>query len=482
MAEEVISWRGLFPGIIEPSGILSGSPSTIDRSVLVTPRVRNLQNGGRAWSERYFRLIILIFTLNVISAALFIGLVNHPVYDDQYNIFDVQSYARKGLSVATLLSHRNPPGPTSFLWMAAGVRLLGGEELRDARIATLLSWVLLLVGILVGARHSSFPQIWYGALLTALVFPHSVTATATVLTEGPALLFATLGSLTWIESVSQPTATPSSILLGTIGALSMGIAVTCRQYYLALLPAAALFAVFQSREHGPNGKLLRPLGMILSLSVASAPVILLIMVWRDMTSPGMAAGTSYNIWKAGVGLNLFRPIVATFYSCFYLVPLTFPVLWRVRQGARWRALMFASLGGVVAACLRSSLLQPGPLHTLVRTASRLRSGEFILFGFVATLTIYNAIAIGLLLWKERDIVRSCPPLLFALLAVVFFIGEQLGVGGNLPLYDRYLLQFAPFLGIIASSLTPRLTSARLLVLAALSTVSQVMLWRYAFGS
>jgi hypothetical protein len=69
-----------------------------------------------------------------------------------------------------------------------------------------------------------------------------------------------------------------------------------------------------------------------------------------------------------------------------------------------------------------------------------------------------------------------------LLTVVFFIGEQLGVGGNLRLYDRYLLQLAPFLGIIAFSLAPRLTSARLLALAALSAVSHVMLWRYAFGT
>jgi hypothetical protein len=468
--------------MIEASEMPLGRLSPADRFVAATPRLQDFQNEGHAWSERYFKLIILVFALNVISAALFIGLINRPVYDDQYNIFDVQSYAREGLSVATLLSHRNPPGPISFLWMAAGVRLLGGEELRDVRIATLLSWVLLLVGILIGARYSSFPRIWYGALLAALVFPHSVTATATILTEGPALLFATLGSLTWIESVSQPTATPSRLLLGMIGALSMGIAVTSRQYYLALLPAAALFAVFQSREQGPKGKLLRSLGMTISLAVASAPVILLIVVWRDISSPGMATGTSYNIWKAGVGWNLFRPIVATFYSCFYLVPLTFPVLWHVRHAARWRALLVASLGGVVAAYSRSSLLQPGPLQTLVRTASRLPAGELILFGLIATLTIYNAIAIGLLLWKERDIVLSCPQLLFALLAVVFFIGEQLGVGGNLPLYDRYLLQFAPFLGIIAFTLTPQLTSVRLLTLAALSAVSQVMLWRYAYGS
>src|SRR5947209_6201667 len=149
-------------------------------------------------------IIILALVLNLISAALFIGLVNRPVYDDPYNIFDVHNYATRGLSVDTLLSQRNPPGPTSFLWMAAGVRLLGGDELRNARIANLMSWLLLGAGVLIGAKYSGFPQLWYGALLVLLVFPHTLEATATMLTEGPALLFAVAGILAWIEFASRP--------------------------------------------------------------------------------------------------------------------------------------------------------------------------------------------------------------------------------------------------------------------------------------
>src|SRR5580693_8899221 len=95
------------------------------------------------WSGKLVRFVIVVFALNVISAALFIGMVNRQVYDEPYNIFDVHNYATRGFSMETLLSHRNPPGPTGFLWMAAGVRLLRGEELRDARIATLTSWILL---------------------------------------------------------------------------------------------------------------------------------------------------------------------------------------------------------------------------------------------------------------------------------------------------------------------------------------------------
>jgi hypothetical protein len=114
--------------------------------------------------------------------------------------------------------------------MAAGVRLLGGDELTDARIAVLVSWILLAVGILFGARYSRFPQLWHGGLLVTLVFPHALEATATVLTEGPSLLFAVLGALAWIEFACGPKVTPRLFALGMFGGLSMGPAVTCRQF------------------------------------------------------------------------------------------------------------------------------------------------------------------------------------------------------------------------------------------------------------
>ena len=71
---------------------------------------------------------------------------------------------------------------------------------------------------------------------------------------------------------------------------------------------------------------------------------------------------------------------------------------------------------------------------------------------------------------------------FALLMIFFFVAEQFGVGGNLFLYERYMLQLAPFFGLVAFSLLPRITYPRLLVLAAMFAVSHIMLWRYAFGA
>jgi hypothetical protein len=335
--------------------------------------------------------------------------------------------------------------------------------------------------VLFGARYGSFPQIWYSALLAALVFPHSVMAAATTLTEGPALLFAILGALTWIEAASRPTGTASCFLL-ILGAFSMGIAVSCRQYYLALLPAAALFGLFRLRGLGSKERFVRLLGIILSLSVASAPLILLIVIWGGVTSPGVATGLSHQElpWRAYAGLSVFRPIVAAFYSCFYLAPLTFPVVWRVRLPFRWLAFLAASISGILAACLGPSLLQPGPLRALVGLASRLPAGQSILIGSITALTVYNAFMMGLLIWQKRQIVLSCPPIIFALLTVVFFIVEQLGVGGNVPLYDRYLLQIAPFLGMIAFSLIPRLGFSRLLTLAIMNAAAHVILWSHVF--
>jgi hypothetical protein len=430
-----------------------------------------------------FGLILGLLLLNLTSAALFIGLVNRPVYDDPYNIFDVHNYAVNGLSVATLLTHRNPPGPTSFLWMAAGVRLLGRDELRDARIFVLVSWVLLAAGVLVGARYTRVPELWYGGLLVLLVFPHTLEATATALTEGPSLLFAVLGVLAWTEFISQPNVSPGHFVLGMLGGLSMGLAVTCRQYNLALLPAAALLAAYQWRGLAAKEKFRWGASVMLSLIVAAMPVLLMVTVWKGISSPGMATGTSYNhMWKATVGLNLVRPIVVAFYAAVYLVPLTFPAVFRLKALRRWITALLAVLGGAIITHFSSLFLQPGPLNSAVRLASRLPHGGEAFFFILGLVVVYNAISVFFLLWERREAVFACTPGFFSLLVLVFFVAEQIGVGGNLPFYDRYVLQLAPFLGLIAFTILPRFTSPRLFALVCLAVFSHFMLWRFAFSA
>jgi hypothetical protein len=434
-------------------------------------------------NEIYFRVVLIGLLLNIVSAILFISLVNRPVYDDVYNMLDVRTYAADGLSAKALLSQRNAPGPASFLWMAVGARLLPGNELRGARVAVLGSWILLVVGMLLGARYSKFPAAWYASLLALVVFPHSVESTATALTEGPSLLFALLGVLAWIESASSSKPTRNTYVLAMLGGLSMGIAVTCRQYFLALLPAAAIFAIYQWRRTGIREDFRWAGSILVSFLLAAVPVLLLLFVWKNISSPAVASGSSYdNAWKASVGLNLSRPLIVALYTALYLVPLTFPVMLRLKNSRRLIALPIAILGGVSIAYFSPLFLQPGPLNSFIQFSSRVLHGATVLLALAAAIALYNAAAVVFLLWDQRQALLSCPPVIFSLFVVLFFIAEQIGVGGNLPFYDRYVLQLAPFLGIIAFFALPRLTPARLLALAALSVLSHIMLWRFAFAS
>lgn len=422
------------------------------------------------------RLSLLFLILNLISSAAFIYCENRPIFDDSYNMFDVHAYATKGISVATIRAQRNAPGPTSFLWMAAGAHFLGGDELRAARMAVLCSWVLLGVALIAGGGRTRCPELWCNALLFTLVFPHSVMATATALTEGPSLFFAAWGALAWTEFLSTTTIDRRAVILGVTGGLSLGVAATCRQYYVSLLASAVVVVLL----HRARAVERRWFGSVtLSLVVAAVPIVVLLLVWRGVTSPSAAAGTSYSNYQAGLGLNTGRPVVACFSVLVYLLLLSFPAVVHLPPPRRWVALIAAACAGVIAAPFGSFLIQPGPVNSLIRASSHLPAGATVVFGLIAGLTAYNAIVVGNALWRQRANIASCIPLQFALLTVLFFVVEQAGVGGNIRFYDRYVLQLAPFLGVILFCLFPKLTRSRIAALMGLSTLSQIMLWRFA---
>ena len=221
--------------------------------------------------------------------------------------------------------------------MSFAVRLLRGDELRDARIAALLSWIFLGFIVVLGARRSAWPQLWYGALLAALVFPHAATASATVLTEGPGLLFALAGALAWIEWASREGPLNfASLTPGLAAALSMGVSIACRQYYLALLPAAGVLALLLLRDRAAARKISWFAGICTSLAVALLPPVLpMLLIWHGVTSPGIESGASYSNFHASVGINWTRPLVVVFYIALYLLPFSFPAM--LRTATRRRA-------------------------------------------------------------------------------------------------------------------------------------------------
>ena len=226
---------------------------------------------------------------------------------------------------------------------------------------------------------------------------------------------------------------------------------------------------------------IRTVSMFLSLTSAAFPVILLVMIWKGLSSPAMVTGASYGVWKSKVGLNLWRPVVATFYIALYFIPFTFPAIPLLPSRYRRRALLYAVLVGAVAGLFHWSLLQPGPLQSLANFGRRLPGGEFILISVLAALAVYNAVALGSLLLERRAAGYSCDYVICSLLVVAFFVAEQTGIGGNIPFYELYVLQIAPFLGLIAFGLLPQLTTSRVSAIACLSVISHALLWRHALG-
>ncbi len=432
--------------------------------------------------RKYFQLVVLVFALNLLSASLFIAFVNRPVYDDEYNIVDVHNYAQHGLTSASLRAHTNAPGPASYIWMATVVRVLHGNELRDARIGSALSWLLLVCGTLAFVRYGDHSQEWCTALLVLLVFPHAVEATATVLTEGPALLFAVLGAIAWVEFSASDNIAPDNTALALMGALLMGIAVTSRQYYLALLPAAALLAIWEMRSGAQQRGWRQRSIAIVSMALAALPIVLLMKIWHGATSPAMAAGVSYTNWQVKLGANFFRPVTALIYCAVYLVPLTFPLMLPLNLSRRWREIAISILVGLAAARFHAQTLQPGPLRSAFYTIARGPLMMSVMFGLLVAIATFSALTIARTLWEKRGELSTRPAVVFAALMVLFFIGEQIGVGGNAPFYDRYMLQIAPFLGVISFAALPRLGYERLGVLGAMSVLNHMILWRYAFAS
>jgi hypothetical protein len=91
------------------------------------------------------------------------------------------------------------------------------------------------------------------------------------------------------------------------------------------------------------------------------------------------------------------------------------------------------------------------------------------------------VALGSRLLERRAAGHSCDYEIFSFLIVAFFIAEQIGIGGNIPFYELYVLQMAPFLGLIAFGLLPQLTTSRVSAIACLSVISHALLWRHAMG-
>jgi len=187
------------------------------------------------------------------------------------------------------------------------------------------------------------------------------------------------------------------------------------------------------------------------------------------------------MWKAAVGLNLSRPIIVAFYAAVYLVPLRFRDVLFEGFSTPSRTPHCCS-GGVGIAYFSSLFLQPGPLNSLIRFASRLPHGGTVLFALAAGRRTLQRRGRGFPALGSASSALILPSRHFLLVcSLLFYCAANRRGWKSSFITDRYVLQLAPFLGVVAFSVLPRLPHCAFSHLRSFHSQSRhaLALWRSA---
>jgi len=174
----------------------------------------------------------------------------------------------------------------------------------------------------------------------------------------------------------------------------------------------------------------------------------------------MHQNISYSNYTAAIGINLLRPINAVLYIGIYMLPV---LVFQPNSGIRVpRILVLLALvmAGLLAISVPEGNLWCGPesdascgpikwLYDILSARSanlaRAYNGIGASAGCAGLFLLIRAI------WSDRAAIIETPGVVLALAFLAFFLVEQLFVGGNIPFYERYILQIAPMLGLALGS-------------------------------
>jgi len=171
-----------------------------------------------------------------------------------------------------------------------------------------------------------------------------------------------------------------------------------------------------------------------------------------------------------------RPLPAVFYLAVYMCPLSFPLVASLQRRQLWCATMFAVSVFIAVMATSPDILQWGPIKSGIEAIGARSGYQRVLLAALTAVVAFNAWGVtdaSIIEWK-----RLGPLCSFSIFFLLFFVIEQVGVGGNIQFYERYTLQAAPFLGLIGLRLVPRLDCMRLGSVCTMFAFSHWMLWRY----
>lgn len=426
------------------------------------------------------RLLLWLCLTQIISCLLFILVVDRRVLDEIAHYPVTNMYARLGLNLESLRAHAVPTGPAAFVGMAATGVVTGGDVL--AYRGFVLFAFLCVAVICLGrfwAMEGELQTLPLAALAGILAFPHSAVASATMLTEMPAWTCCLAGLVAWQQADRSAASPAASLIWHAVAGCCFGLVLVTRQYYLALLPALAgmlVLELWRARRWTRAAW-----GIWVMMCLAALPFCVLVAIWGGMTGPMVANGIAYPGKAVHPELNLWRPVIAAFYVGVYLLPFVAREVWR--QAPQSSALGFALIvgaGGALAS-MAPPFLQAGPLRTIWKQlvavwGASAGQGFVFMLGCMA-IAGWWGMASGLF---RRWRVKPLPQLvMFSCGFVLLFVLEQVGVGGAVGFFERYVFQVSGFIGVLAWWAVRVWGVWEWSVVVSGFLLSHALMWRYA---
>jgi len=410
--------------------------------------------------------LIILNSIFFFSSFLFIILSKRLIFDDINNLRDILRYNSEGLTIETIKNHINPAAPLSYIIISL-IGTLFGAKLWSWRLAVLLGWIILYLSLALNKNlQKKSNAIFF--VITACFY--SATASASILTEIYGLVFLTLGIIYYFFLNRKDNNNE------IFAFLFFGLAIICRQYYLCLIPAL-FFTEFNFKQFKLSN---RPFIVFIKYSLILLPIILLFLLWGGLTSPSLKSFASYTNVNTLVSFNPIRILPPIIYIGIYLGPL-YLIHYGLGKNKKTQLyfLIFASLIAIIFVLnndyfyrLGNQEQGTGPLDSIgakLNNNITLKTFLFLTYtsGFYFFIYLVNLL---------KSLINN-PFQKFTLFFILFFVLENIGIGGNISFYERYILQLMPVFAI--SLILVNNFKKHLFILLTLTfLIGQLMLWRH----
>jgi hypothetical protein len=420
-------------------------------------------------------IVSILLAVVLIPSVVFLQIMPVPTFDETYHLTDIYRYINLGINRETIYAQTTPTGPATHRWAALWGKLFG-SKLSTLRLSIWICWIAICL-----IFYKLFKQEHKDKLLFSFLFlftnPYASCLSGLVMTEAFGLMAILAGVYYLQKSSYNPTDYFSLILCG----LCMGIAIVSRLYYICIIPCLAVCMLYMYRNNSYSRDLFIKLSLLLLFAIA--PLFILYTIWGSITPPLFNKGEVFRNSKIYLGVNLLRPLSALLYVGIYCFPffLIFNPKLLIKKWPFWPIAFLVSF----FVTYNVYLWRLERVHTGTGLIDALVTFAYKINGTVGTLAYFISVcvaAMGVLLLIHKSLISLKTHVsviaLFSYTLVLFFIIQQSFVSGQTPFYDRYLIQIAPFLGLITFDAKIKFDYRLLSLVIIYLIIGQFILWRF----